>query len=54
MNRFIKNEKAITIKVRSYADPVFVALRIYDNFTSDELKKTLDLSLNSENIKKAR
>lgn len=29
-----KNNPAITIKVESFADPVFVALRLLDNFTS--------------------
>ena len=30
-----KDDKVITIKVKSYADPVFVALRLLDNFTSE-------------------
>lgn len=30
-----KDDKVITIKVKSYADPLFVALRLLDNFTSD-------------------
>lgn len=49
-----KDDKAITIKVKSYADPVFVALRLLDNLTSEELSKTLNLTLNAESIKKAR
>ena len=48
------NDTTITIKVKSYADPVFVALRLLDNITSEQLTKTFDLSLNAENIKKAR
>ena len=49
-----KEDKVITIKVKSYADPLFVALRLLDNFTSDQLTKTLTLTLNAENIQKAR
>ena len=47
-------EKDITIKVKSLADPLFVALRINDGITSDQLKKTLDLDKNAPNIIKAR
>ena len=49
-----KDDKVITIKVKSYADPLFVALRLLDNFNSEELNKTLNLTFNAENIKKAR
>jgi hypothetical protein len=30
-----KDDKVITIKVKSYADPLFVALRLLDNFNSE-------------------
>ena len=46
--------KSISIKVKSLADPLFVALRINDGITSEQLKRTLDLDLNAENIVKAR
>ena len=46
--------KQITIKVFSLADPVFVALRLKDDLSSEQIKKTLDLSMNAENIRKAR
>lgn len=49
-----RNSKHIVIRAKSLADPLFVALRIKDDLTSDQLKKTLDLSLNAENIVKAR
>lgn len=35
ISNFIKENKAITIKVKSYGDPVFLALRLLDNITSD-------------------
>jgi len=54
INSTKKNDKAITIKVKSYADPVFLALRLLDNFTSEELSRSLDLIWNADNIKKAR
>jgi 1-phosphatidylinositol-4-phosphate 5-kinase len=46
-------ENSITIKVKSFADPIFLALRLIDGFSSDKLSETLDLSLNSRSIQQA-
>ena len=46
--------KKVKIKVKSYAHPIFTALRKVDGLTAEKISKTLDIGLNQENIKKAR
>lgn len=50
----MKEKQNLTIQVKSYADPVFVALRLLDGISFEELSKTLNLSMNAESIRKAR
>lgn len=49
-----KNEGEVTISVESFADPLFCMLRDVDGFNSRQLQRTLDVDLNSANIKKAQ
>lgn len=49
-----KNEKVIKISVTSFADPVFLSLREKDGLHQEQLKKTLDLLLNSDRIRQSR
>ena len=49
-----KKEEGITISVQSFADPLFLALRIKDGLNEQQLKKTLNISLNIDKIRKAQ